>query len=501
MGVDGGKRRADNKKKINFEVKKSGYKIQKMPRGRQADTVTDRPGRITRNGSDEAQIQKPPRTKRVADENAGNEAKSRKRAAFGDLTNATNEKSSFSKQVKKGLSNIVNLSRGASTANKSSEINAKKFKLAAATAVTSTTAKSRRECSKRKSDEADSLPSSQETKIKIDVKEDDESEYESAEENVNDDTVVFGPKTRHRYEPPSRLVPPPGVEDYDLENWDDPNVCSEYAMDIFSYYKAREAQFRLPDYISIQPEISKMMRAILVDWLVEVQESFELNHETLYTAVKILDSFMSKKVVQKEDLQLVGATACLIACKIDERIPPMVDDFLYVCDDAYSRDQLMKMERKMLSVVGFDLGYSLSYRFVRRYGRVCRVNMPVLTLARYILETALLEYKFNVEISESKLAASALVLAMTMKGIEDNWVNTLAFYSGYTPKDLEKMVKDLFEMLKQYPKENLKTVRQKYSHRVFHEVATIPLPKTIDLQDLVCDLEVKKEEDFEVQTE
>ena len=50
---------------------------------------------------------------------------------------------------------------------------------------------------------------------------------------------VFGPKTRHRYEPPSRLVPPPGVEDYDLENWDDPNVCSEYAMDIFSYYKAK----------------------------------------------------------------------------------------------------------------------------------------------------------------------------------------------------------------------------------------------------------------------
>merc|ERR1712168_574817 len=141
-------------------------------------------------------------------------------------------------------------------------------------------------------------------------------------------TLVFGPKTRHRYEPPSRLVPPPGVEDYDLENWDDPNVCSEYAMDIFSYYKAREAQFKLPDYISIQPEISKMMRAILVDWLVEVQESFELNHETFYTAVKILDSYMSKKVVQKEDLQLVGATACLIACKIDERIPPCLDDFV-----------------------------------------------------------------------------------------------------------------------------------------------------------------------------
>jgi len=467
-----------------------------MPRGRVAATVIERPVRITRN-SDEAQIQKPPRTKRVADENAGNEAKSRKRAAFGDLTNATNEKSSNWKQVKKGLSNIVNLSRGASTANKSSEINAKKFKLAAAATVTTTKAK--RDCAKRKSEEADSLPSSQETKVNLDaVNDDPESEYESAEENV-DDTVVIGPKTRHRYEPPARLIPPPGVEDYDKENWDDPNVCSEYAMDIFSYYKTREAQFRLPDYISIQPEISKMMRAILVDWLVEVQESFELNHETLYTAVKILDSYMSKKVVQKEDLQLVGATACLIACKIDERIPPCLDDFVYVCDDAYSGTQIKDKERKVFEVVGFDLGYPLSYRFVRRYGRVCKATMPVLTFARYVLETALLEYRFNVEISESKLAAAALVLAFKVNHIEDTWVNTLAFYSGYTPRDLEKLVTDLFEMLKQYPKENLKTVRQKYSHRVFHEVALIPLPTTIDLEDLVCYLEVKKEEDFEVQ--
>ena len=69
-----------------------------------------------------------------------------------------------------------------------------------------------------------------------------------------------------------------------------------------------------------------------------------------------------KKVVQKEDLQLVGATACLIACKIDERIPPCLDDFVYVCDDAYSRTQIKDKERKVFEVVGFDLGYPLSYR-------------------------------------------------------------------------------------------------------------------------------------------
>ena len=91
--------------------------------------------------------------------------------------------------------------------------------------------------------------------------------------------------------------------------------------------------------------------------------------------------------------------------------------------------------------------------------------MSVLTYARYVLETSLLEYKFNVEMSESKLAAAALVLALEVNHVKDNWVNTLAFYSGYTPADLQDLVKELLTMLQAYPKENLKTVRQKYSHK------------------------------------
>ena len=59
------------------------------------------------------------------------------------------------------------------------------------------------------------------------------------------------------------------------------------------------------------------MRAILVDWLVEVQENFELYHETLYLAIKITDNYLQNNPTPKEQLQLVGATALLIACKIE----------------------------------------------------------------------------------------------------------------------------------------------------------------------------------------
>lgn len=69
--------------------------------------------------------------------------------------------------------------------------------------------------------------------------------------------------------------------------------------------------------MSRQREVTPAMRAVLVDWLVEVQENFELNHETLYLAVRLLDHYLSKNSIQKECLQLVGAAAVFIGCKFD----------------------------------------------------------------------------------------------------------------------------------------------------------------------------------------
>lgn len=109
----------------------------------------------------------------------------------------------------------------------------------------------------------------------------------------------------------------PGVKHFDEENWNDPYQVSHYAMTIFDYLTYQERKYQIQDYIPKQPELSKWMRSLLIDWMVEVQESFELNHETLYLSVKIVDSFLGKEVVSKDALQLVGAAALLIACKYD----------------------------------------------------------------------------------------------------------------------------------------------------------------------------------------
>lgn len=69
--------------------------------------------------------------------------------------------------------------------------------------------------------------------------------------------------------------------------------------------------------MSWQEDLVPHMRGILVDWLVEVQENFELNHETLYLAIKLVDLYLNKNKTTKDRLQLVGATALFIACKFD----------------------------------------------------------------------------------------------------------------------------------------------------------------------------------------
>lgn len=63
----------------------------------------------------------------------------------------------------------------------------------------------------------------------------------------------------------------------------------------------------------------------------------------------------------------------------------------------------------------------VSYRFLRRYARCARLPLEMLTLARYVLETSLMDYNV-VDQRESKMAAAALLQALLMKGC--SWVGS-----------------------------------------------------------------------------
>ena len=55
------------------------------------------------------------------------------------------------------------------------------------------------------------------------------------------------------------------------------------------------------------------MKSILVDWLVEVCEGFELYTETLYLAVNYTDRYLSNNSILSGKLQLLGTASVYIA--------------------------------------------------------------------------------------------------------------------------------------------------------------------------------------------
>ncbi|XP_036843164.1 G2/mitotic-specific cyclin-B3 [Oncorhynchus mykiss] len=307
-----------------------------------------------------------------------------------------------------------------------------------------------------------------------------EEEKQRGEEEAPVEELVVVEAVPPRELPPHLRRPQiPEEFDIDSQHQEDPTLTAQYAKEIFDYLKAREEKFILSDYMSIQPSLNSGMRAILVDWLVEVQENFELNHETLYLAVKVTDHFLSVAPVNRENLQLIGSTALLIASKFEERCPPCVDDFLYVCDDAYKREEVIAMETSILQALEFDINIPVPYRFLRRYAKCVSASMETLTLARYVCELSLQEMDLVPE-RGSLLASACLLLALVTKEL-GGWSPILVFHSGYEVSELVPVVRRLHSMLTSPPDDKLLAVRSKYSHKVFFEVATTP---TVDLDTL-----------------
>ena len=98
-----------------------------------------------------------------------------------------------------------------------------------------------------------------------------------------------------------------------------------------------------PGYmLNVQTDINEKMRAILVDWLIEVHYKFKLLPETLFLTINLIDRYLERVQVHRTKLQLVGVTSMLIASKYEEIYAPEVKDFVYITDRAYSKEEILR---------------------------------------------------------------------------------------------------------------------------------------------------------------
>jgi cyclin B len=60
----------------------------------------------------------------------------------------------------------------------------------------------------------------------------------------------------------------------------------------------------------------------------------------------------------------------LIASKYEEIYAPEVRDFVYITDNAYTKDEILLMEQSMLQTLDFNITVPSAYRFLERFSKI-----------------------------------------------------------------------------------------------------------------------------------
>ncbi|KAF9181751.1 hypothetical protein BGZ51_005217 [Haplosporangium sp. Z 767] len=191
----------------------------------------------------------------------------------------------------------------------------------------------------------------------------------------------------------------------------------EYKEEIFQYMKQMEKEtMAVPEHMDLQPELTWDLRPLLVDFLIEIHSHFNLQPETLYLAMNMMDRYLSKRVVYKKHFQLVGMTSLWISSKYEDAKEklPSVSQLCKLCSNAYDEAAFITMERHILKTLDYNLGHPTAEAFLKKDLEMSGQNNQVLRhVAQFLMELTIFQRCF-LSFGSSTIAASALFLARSI---------------------------------------------------------------------------------------
>jgi cyclin B len=219
-----------------------------------------------------------------------------------------------------------------------------------------------------------------------------------------------------------------------------------------------------------QSDINGKMRAILIDWLVEVHMKYKLRPETLFLTVNLIDRYLTRMPVMRKRLQLVGVVAMFIAAKFEEIHPPEVADFVYITDSAYTKEDILTMECQMLSTLDFQIVVPTAAHFMDRMQRLNGCDGVQREIAQYLIELALLDLRM-IRHTPSHLCSAALLLSNELLGRPRAWPELMVQHVRHTEVQLRPCSEELRALLDGAPAHWLQAVRKKFLLPPHHAVA------------------------------
>ncbi|KAK8655145.1 hypothetical protein V6N13_107735 [Hibiscus sabdariffa] len=306
----------------------------------------------------------------------------------------------------------------------------------------------------------------------------------NSDARINMPDVLARTKARRRRSYTSLLMARPkllegnsGVKEEEklpgIDNDDNPLEVVPYIDEIYQYYWISEAMNpSLENYMSKQTDITPHMRGILINWLIEVHLKFDLMQETLYLMVNLLDRYLSEVQIKKNEMQLVGLTTLLLASKYEDFWHPRVKDLISISAEAYTSEQMLKMEKQVLKSLKFRLNAPTPYVFMLRFIKAAQSDTKFEHLAFYLIELCLVEYE-ALKFKPSLLCASAIYLARCSLQMSPSWTPLLRRHTRYDISEIRDCAEMILRFQRAANSGQLRVTFEKYLSKDRSGVAAI----------------------------
>ena len=273
---------------------------------------------------------------------------------------------------------------------------------------------------------------------------------------------------------------------FDTSNIKNPQIPKEY-INIIYYNLLKEENIGIEpcvkyNYMTQQSEVTERMRGILIDWLIEVHYKFGFTDETLYMTVSIIDRYLSSNQITKKNFQLLGITALLISCKHEEIDLPKINDFTYITNNAYEKEEVIKMENDILKFLKFNLLCPSPLKFFEYLSLHFKFDNKMIMMGKYLMESFLLDIK-NIKYKASIIACACCYIVMKFfkcknyKDVYDEKFYNLEIESNnkikYNENDIKDCAKDICLLIDRIHKNKFFGCKKKFSDEKHEKVAIL----------------------------
>ena len=233
------------------------------------------------------------------------------------------------------------------------------------------------------------------------------------------------------------------------------------------------------NYMKKQKEINEKMRSILVDWIIDVHFKFGFTDETLFMTISIIDRYLSVTQITRSNFQLLGITALMIACKHEEIDLPKIDDFIYITDNAYVKNEVITMENDVLSKLNFSFLFPSPIKFFEYLSFHFNFTKKHHMMGKYLMESFLLDVK-NVKYKPSIISCACTYIVMKffkMPNYHESY--NKMFYNfdekmeKFSESNIKECAKDICLYVDNINKTNYQACVKKYSKPEQEKVSII----------------------------